>query len=352
MKEQDFNGSEDILSELSDVNPVDVSQMDSPSSPKAQSQLKAILMDSQNQTQNINIGSDKATFDQFSQGSKKQRAGFSKSAMTMAAALVAFMLIAAAVLVSPFGTNSAVAAVNNAAKDARKAGSGQIAVSVEDSYGEAGFTVIYDGADLAISDLSDGQEEFDEQVRFVDGVVYTNMDGEWIGVDVPDEFDGIVENLIGQYFDPANVYEIIEDLSEVEAVGSTTINGKDVEHYTAQVEFSELNLDSLGLTEFSDEFYEGDSAVSPSTEEGMIDLDIYLDNDELYKVDVTAESEGEELLGSLTFTEIGSEQTIETPEGAEVTDPLSIIDEESIESLLGDLDLGPQDISFDDLASA
>jgi|GEM_PF-5824925 len=336
----------ELMQNLSNSNPIEVAAMPSSSTEKAQTQLKEILMAN---NEKINIGSDPASFQKYSENKGTYKQGKSKIFMVAAAACLAFIL-ATVFVVAPFGTDSAVAAVQNAAEKARKAGSGRVDISIgELAADEASLSVLFESGDLAITNVREGEESLEEQALFIDGVAYAYSEGEWIGLNVPDALDGVVEQVIGKYVNPQSVFEIIEGISEAEDLGEKTIDGKTYSHFKTEADFSDLNLDALGLGDLAS----GsplDSREQIPEEDGTLDLDVYIDEDGVLSiVDLTAESEGEQVMATIAFSELGSDQPIEAPANVEVIDLESMLgaDSAELEALLNGV-LAEEGIELDE----
>lgn len=247
-----------------------------------------------------------------------------------AAAVVA--LVAGVLVLAPDNTTPALAAVQEAAEDTANADTGRATTtfSVEggteterESVGGQ-LDAVFAGQDLAVTvEITDGIEEYQRseldqiESRLVDGVVYgRESGGEWIAIEAPE----IVGDQLTQFIDPRSVLETVQSLIETEEVGSTTIDGVDTTQYQSIIDLGDDTLGQSG-------WLSGLEAQLDVDPDGLVTVDLYIDNDgNLRQIDITGDVEATDsgetgdatFSVSTVFSDIGSDLTVEAPEGVEV----------------------------------
>lgn len=257
--------------------------------------------------------------------------------LVAAVAAAAALLIGAVATLVPSNAEPALAVVQAAADDTANAATGRVVTTFDveghrqDKSGTLAGTVTteFAGNDLAVSidiDESRSTEISAEQAaelerartRLVDGVLYVTPDGtQWYGIEAP----VMVTDGIAQFTDTRTMLDQIETLVEVEEVGAATVDGTDTTHYR-----SEIDLDDQSLAESG--WLPGEGPVDVEAE-GVMEIDLYVDDDGLMRrITLTGDvsptdptTDGAATFAVTTdFIDLGSDITIEAPEGAEMQD--------------------------------
>ncbi len=255
--------------------------------------------------------------------------------LVAAVAAAVALLIGAVATLAPSNAEPAVAAVQAAADDTAGAETGRVVTTFEldgRSEDESGtlagaVTTEFAGDDLAVSiDIDETRSteiparevaELEQaRTRLVDGVLYVAPDGtQWFGIQAP----AMVSDGIARLTDTRTMLDQIKTLVEVEEVGSAGVDGTDTTHYR-----SEIDLDDQSLAESG--WLPGEGAIDVEAE-GVIEIDLYVDNDGLMRriaLSGDVSPTDPTIDGAATFTvttdfvDLGSDITIEAPEGAEM----------------------------------
>lgn len=264
----------------------------------------------------------------------RRRAPFRWPMVAAVAAALALLIGAVATLV-PSNTEPALAVVTAAADDTANAETGRVLTAFElqgRSEGESGslagtVTTEFAGDDLAVSvDIDEARSteipdaEFAKleqaRTRLVDGVLYVAPDGtSWYGIEAP----AMVAAGITQLTDTRTMLDQIETLVEVEQVGTATIDGADATHYRSEVDLNDQSLAESG-------WLPGQGAIDVDAE-GVVEIELYVDDDGMMRRitlsgDVSPTDpmvDGAASFALTTdFVDLGSDITIEAPEGAEM----------------------------------
>lgn len=257
--------------------------------------------------------------------------------LVAAVAAGAALLIGAVAALVPSNAEPALAVVQAAADDTAGAETGRV-VTAFDVQGrhenEAGalagtITTEFADDDLTVSididesrstEIPAGEVAQLEQARtrLVAGVLYVTPDGiQWYGIQAP----AMVSDGIARLTDTRTMLDQIETLVEVEEVGSATVNGTETTHYRSEVDLNDQSLAESG-------WLPGEGPVDVQAE-GVMEIDLYVDDDGLMRrITLTGDVsptdptiEGAATFAVTTdFVDLGSDITIEAPEGAVMQD--------------------------------
>ncbi|MEM9612004.1 MAG: hypothetical protein AAGA59_03675 [Actinomycetota bacterium] len=276
---------------------------------------------------------------------RRRRGGYG---MILATAAAVAVLVAGALALLPANTEPALAAVQSAAQATAEAQSGRVDVTVDldaaDDIGtgmvEASVNGRFNGPDVAFTigafDVSEDGATEDligelplSETRFVDGVLYADVDGEgWIGVEAPEFVGAAVTDLA----DPREVLTAVEDLVEATEVGPATLTEPD----GATVETTQYrSVVDLGDESLSQSGWLAGLELSDIEAEGEITVDLYVDGEGwLRQLSVSGDltepegGPGEARFEVVTsFYDIGGDITIEAPEGVEVMEADDLLGE-------------------------
>lgn len=276
---------------------------------------------------------------------RRRRGGYG---LILAAAAAVVVLVAGAVALLPANTEPALATVQSAAQATAEAQSGRVEVTVDldavdgDETGTVDASVDgrFDGADVAFTigafDVTEDGTAEDvagelplSETRFVDGVLYADVDGEgWIGVEAP-EFIGTA---VTDVADPREVLASVDDLVEADEVGPATLtepDGSEVSttQYRSVVDLGDETLSQSGWL--------AGLELSDLDAEGEITIELFVDGDGwLRQLSVSGNlnepegGSGEARFEVVTsFYDIGGDITIEAPEGVEVLEADDLLGE-------------------------
>ena len=249
----------------------------------------------------------------------------------LATAAAVMALVAGFVTFSSSNTSPALAEVQSAASAAADAGSGRIETTFsltgsDDGQSETSAGTVltaYSGADIGVViDLASGPDELPEaaELRLVDGTLYGKQDGtggsSWYALDE----SNFLGQTITEYIDPRTILDTVQELVEVDEVGTVEIEGVATTHYQSTVDLADESLKESGW------LVEG---VADIQADGEVTIDLYVDEaGALRQLDMSGdlqESGGGD--GTATFTvksrfyDLGADVVIEQPDEAEVIDP-------------------------------
>ncbi len=294
---------------------------------------------------------------------RRSRRGYG---MILATAAAVAVLVAGGLALLPANTEPALAAVQSAAQATAEAQSGRVVLTVdldaadgeETGAIDASVDGRFDGPDVAFtvgsfdvsSDGFGGDTDTEDllgelplsETRFVDGVLYADVDGEgWIGVEAP-EFVGAT---VTELADPRQVLTAVEDLVEATEIGPATLTEPD----GATVETTQYrSVVDLGDETLSQSGWLAGLELSDIEAEGEVTIDLYIDGEGwLRQLSVTGDvNEPDGGVGEAdfeivtSFYDIGGDITIEAPEGVEVMDADDILGE----GFDADFDLDTEDL--------
>ncbi|MGI9616947.1 MAG: hypothetical protein ACR2QO_28785 [Acidimicrobiales bacterium] len=362
--------NDELLARLADADPIDPTTLPTSTAPAAQKLLEEIMTNGHQLT-----GPDSNTdpspntdphpdhgaevldlpevdgIDRYA-APRRQRLG------VIAAIAAVFIAIVGFVVVSPNGTEPALASVQSAARATAEIESGRATTTFELEATDGDRSEMlsgevqteFSGTNVAASfsldelagELAEGNANFlpeSVDVRLVDGVLY-GYDGEqWFAV----ETGGTLGQSVVERVDPRSVLETVQDLVETTEVGAADIDGVETTHYQSVVDLADESLQESGWLPFDAADIEAD---------GEMTIDLYVDADGLLRQLVVsgdaAATDGSNGSGTVlitsTFSDFGADITIEAPEAAEFLDP-GMADFDFEDELEDELDL---DDSLDD----
>lgn len=258
--------------------------------------------------------------------SERPRRRIGQSIMVAAAAI---LLVMGAVVLWPANTEPALAAVQGAAATTAETETGRATTtftasatdSTENAEALGTVEVTFAGRDVAFAlDLSDvsgiGSQELDgfplTEGRYVDDVVYANLDGEWISVQAP----GLLTDAALRIADPRNILITVQELVQTERIGETTIDGMSVTHYQSVVDLGADTLGEAGLLA-------GLETQMDADVDGEVTIDLYVDDQgRMYRVDVAGDLNEPDGPGTADFqlttifSDLDTDITVEAPANA------------------------------------
>ena len=327
----------ELLARLSDADPIDTTDLPTPSSPRARALLEDIMTSETPTSDPAHVPTegegDEAPLldlpsvegiDRYA-SPRRQRLG------VIAAIAAAFVAIVGFLVVSPGGTEPALASVHSAARATAEADSGRATTTfvLEATDGTNSESVAgemqteFSGTDVAATvDLDELGDEAGDllpagvEMRFVDGVVYGRDGDVWYAVETGGTFgQAAIERI-----DPRNVLETVQSLVATTEVGAAEIGGVATTHYQSVIDLADESLRDSGWL-----------PVDPAEIEaaGAMTIDLFVDDEGLLRQlvvsgDVVATDgsggSGTVLITS-SFFDFGADITIEAPATAEFIDP-------------------------------
>ena len=263
---------------------------------------------------------------------RRQRLG------VIAAIAAVFIVVVGFIVLSPDGTEPALASVQSAARATAEAESGRATTTfvLEASDGATSETLSgevlteFSGTNVAATiDVDDGGPAagyFDEiEVRFVDGVIYGNDGTGWYAA----ETGGALGEAAVERVDPRTVLQTVQDLAATTEIGPADVDGVATTHYQSVVDLQDESLRESGWLPV-------DTAEIEA--EGEVTIDLFVDDDGLLRQLVVAgdvaATDGSNGLGTVlvtsSFFDFGADISIEAPEGAEFLDA-AVIEEDLAE---------------------
>jgi len=254
----------------------------------------------------------------------------------VAVAAAVLLLVGAVVVLAPDNTPAAVAEVHDAAAVTADSDTGRIETSFVVSFDEGGRSdtvgglveVVYADGDLGLSvriddlpaDVGSEAGQFLpalDDIRLVDDVAYIQRDGQWLAVDT----GGLLGDLVVRYVDPRAVLDTVQTLTEATEVGPADVGGVATTQYRSVVDLGDQTLAQSGWLAFDGMDVEAD---------GEVTVDLFVDGSgALHRFDLSGQvrpadgTDGQaDFEVTTTFTDTGSDLSIEAPEGAVAFDPM------------------------------
>ncbi|MDH4278653.1 MAG: hypothetical protein OEZ14_03900 [Acidimicrobiia bacterium] len=254
-----------------------------------------------------------------------------------AVAAVAVLLVGAIAVFAPAGTQPALAVVQSAAQDTADARSGRVitvfdVVGREDADHEAlsgSMTAAFADDDFAVTlDLdpsstvmseTEAAELANAETRLVDGRLYATTDGErWMAIEAPE----ILQSTLARLTDLRTILAQVEELVEVETVGSSQIDGLAVTHYRSEVDLADQTLAESGWLPGA----QGTQGTPVDIDaQGLVTVDLYVDAEGLMRrIEVSGQAEpvddtidaSADFTVTTNFVDLDTDIVIEAPDPA------------------------------------
>lgn len=265
--------------------------------------------------------------------------GSGRWALLAAVAAVAALLIGAIAVFVPNGVRPALAVVQSAAQETADARSGRIITDfdivghddAEQAELSGSMIASFAGDDFAVSidldpssDLMSAAEAADigrAETRLVDGQLYITPDGErWMSVEAP----VILQSTLARLTDLRTILAEVENLVDVETVGSSEIDGQAVTHYRSEVDLADQTLAESGWLPGA----QGAQGTPVDVDaQGLVIVDLYVDGNGLMRrIEVSGQAEpvdqtidaAADFTVTTNFVDLDTDITIEAPDPAVV----------------------------------
>jgi hypothetical protein len=336
--------NDELIASLADADPVAGDQLPDATSPHAQQLLEDIMTSTPPSRDNQAPDSLAADGDTTPVLDLPQVEGIDRYAAprrqrlaVIAAVAAVFLAVVGFIVVSPSGTEPALASVHSAARATAEAERGRSMTTFElqATDGEMSETVAgrvateFDGTNVAATiDLDELSAEANSfvptsvDVRLVDGVIYGRDGDSWYAF----ETGGAIGQTAVEQVDPRSVLETVQDLVATTEIGPAVIDGVDTTHYQSVVDLADESLRESGWLPVDTAEIEAD---------GELTIDLYVDDDGLLRqlvvsgdaVATDGSNGAATLLVTSSFFDFGADITIEAPEAAEFIDPGTHADE-------------------------
>lgn len=266
-------------------------------------------------------------------------AGRGRWGLLAAVAALAILLIGAVTVFAPAGTEPALAVVQSAAQETADARSGRVVtdfdlVGHEDAEQQAlsgsliaafvdddfAVTVDLDPSSTAMS-AAEAAEIGRAETRLVDGQLYITPDGEqWMSIEAPE----ILQSTLAGLTDLRTILAQVEELVEVETVGSSEIDGVAVTHYRSEVDLADRTLAESGWLPGA----QGTQGTPVDIDaRGLVTVDLYVDEQGLMRrIEVSGQAEpidatinaSADFTVTTNFVDLDSDITIDAPDPSSV----------------------------------
>ncbi|MDH3302007.1 MAG: hypothetical protein OES24_16035 [Acidimicrobiia bacterium] len=265
--------------------------------------------------------------------------GGGRWALLAAVAAVAALLIGAVAVFAPSGAQPALAVVQSAAQETADARSGRVITDfdvvghddAEEGALSGSMTATFADDDFAVSiDLDPSSNVMSAaeaaaigqaETRLVDGQLYVTADGEqWMSIEAP----VILQSTLARLTDLRTILAEVEELVDVETVGSTEIDGQAVTHYRSEVDLADQTLAESGWLPGA----QGAQGTPVDIDaQGLVTIDLYVDGNGLMRrievsgraepVDDTIEASADFTV-TTNFVDLDTDITITAPDPAVV----------------------------------
>ncbi len=345
---------DDLLARLADADPIDPDALPTPTSPRARQLLEDIMTDHTLDDTDTHTAdhaldhNDRQSADRSTPvldlpevaGIERYAAPRRQRLGVIAAIAAVFIVVTGFVVLSPDGTEPALASVQSAARATAEIESGRASTTFELRATDGTTAEVlsgevlteFSGMDIAATidvDEDAGRASGlpdDIEVRLVDGVIYGHDGTSWYAADT----GGTLGQAAVERVDPRTVLQAVQDLVATTEVGEADVDGVDTTHYQSVVDLHDESLRESGWLPV-------DTAEIEA--EGEVTIDLFVDRDGLLRRLVVsgdvAATDGSNGAGTVlvtsSFFDFGADISIEAPEDA------AFIDTDLIEDDLAEL---------------